>query len=155
MFLSRTSTGAGRVKWLPTVAAPTLRSYMNWLALDGLPEFPSGPLRAIRAAGYDGVQLSQPLSRPLVDEARALGLGVCGSGRVNQSGDAAPLAEEARDAGLECLTLHLGWGVEDDDEAGRLIAAVLEASAKFGVPLYPENASAPRFSRTCGAACNS
>jgi hypothetical protein len=118
---------------------------MNWLALDGLPEFPAGPLLAMREAGYDGVQFIQPLSRPLVDEARKLGLGVCGSGRVNEPADAAPLAEEARDAGLECLTLHLGWGLEDDAEAGRLIAAVLEASAKFGVPLYAETHRATIF----------
>jgi sugar phosphate isomerase/epimerase len=126
-------------------SAPTLRTYMNWLALDGLPEFPAGPLGAMREAGYDGVQFIQPLSPPLVEEARKLGLGVCGSGRVNEPRDAEPLAAEARDAGLECLTLHLGWGLEDDDEAGRLIAAVLEASAKFGVPLYPETHRATIF----------
>jgi sugar phosphate isomerase/epimerase len=111
---------------------------MNWLAFEGLPEFPQGRLKAIRDAGYDGVQFIEPLERPLVDEARALGLGVCGSGRVNVPEDAARLAAEARSAGLECLTLHVGWGMEDDAEGARLISAVLDAAAKYGVPLYPE-----------------
>ena len=31
--------------------SPALRCYMNWLALDGLPEFSSGRLPAIRDAG--------------------------------------------------------------------------------------------------------
>ena len=74
-----------------------------------------------------------------------MGLGVCGRGRVNTPADAGSLAKEARDAGLECLTLHLGWGIEDDDEAAALIEAVLDASAKYGVPLYPETHRATIF----------
>ena len=127
----------------PRLAA--LRCYFNWLALEGLPDFPAGPLRAIRDAGYHGVQFIQPLAASLVEEARAVGLGVCGSGRVNEPGEADTLAAEARAAGLECLTLHVGWGTEDDDEAARLIAAVLEASARHGVPLYPETHRATLF----------
>jgi sugar phosphate isomerase/epimerase len=123
----------------------SLRCYFNWLAFDGLPEFPEGRLRAIRDAGYDGVQFIQPLSRILVDEARGLGLGVCGSGRVNEPREAGALAAEAREAGLECLTLHAGWGMEDDDDANRLIEAVLEASEKHRVPLYPETHRATLF----------
>jgi sugar phosphate isomerase/epimerase len=123
----------------------SLRCYFNWLAFDGLPEFSGGRLAAIRSAGYDGVQFIQPLDRTLVEEARAVGLGVCGSGRVNEPGDAARLAAEARDAGLECLTLHVGWGLEDDEEGGRLIRAVLDASQKYAIPLYPETHRATLF----------
>jgi sugar phosphate isomerase/epimerase len=122
-----------------------LRCYFNWLAFDGLPEFPDGRLAAIRSAGYDGVQFIQPLDRTLVEDARALGLGVCGSGRVNEPGDAATLAGEARDAGLECLTLHVGWGLEDDEEGDRLIRAVLDGSQKYAIPLYPETHRATLF----------
>jgi sugar phosphate isomerase/epimerase len=118
---------------------------MNWLALDGLRAFPDGPLRAIREAGYEGVQFIEPLAPALVDDARALSLGVCGSGRVNTAADAARLAAEARSADLECLTLHVGWGMEDDEEGARLIGAVLEASAKYAVPLYPETHRATLF----------
>jgi sugar phosphate isomerase/epimerase len=118
---------------------------MNWLALDGLAEFPSGPLQAIRDAGYDGVQLIEPLDSAIAGEARALGLGVCGSGRVNRPEDAARLAAEARAAGVECLTLHVGWGLEDHGAACHLIEAVLAASADYGIPLYPETHRATIF----------
>ena len=132
------------------IAERRLRVYMNWLALDGMAEgraasSSESPLRGIQEAGYDGVQFIEPLSRRLVDDARALDLGVCGSGRVNVPEDAERLAGEAADAGLECLTLHVGWGIEGDDVAERLIAAVLEASARHGVPLYVETHRATIF----------
>ncbi|MGB6431348.1 MAG: hypothetical protein WBF06_12250 [Candidatus Acidiferrales bacterium] len=124
---------------------PALRCYFNWLALSGLPKFPSGPVRAIRDAGYDGIQFTDPPDRAALDESKSLGLRVCGSGRVNEPRDAERLAAAARAAGLECLTLHLGWGLEDDAEAARLIDAVLNASAKHSIPLYPETHRATIF----------
>jgi hypothetical protein len=122
-----------------------LRCFMNLQSFDTMPQKSSGGLRAIRDAGYDGVQLGQPPAREVKDQALSLGLGVCGSGRVNTPDEAGPLAKEARDKGLECLTLHLGWGTEDDDDAAALIGAVLEASAKYSIPLYPETHRATIF----------
>jgi sugar phosphate isomerase/epimerase len=118
---------------------------MNMRALDGLPQRRPNFLQAIRNAGYDGVQFIQPLARALKDEALSMGLGACGSGRVNTPSEAEPLAKEARDEGLECLTLHIGWGMESDDEAAALIGAVLEASAKHSIPLYLETHRATIF----------
>ncbi len=123
----------------------SLRCYMNWLALDGMEAFADGPLAAIQRAGYDGVQLIEPLDHANAEAAQAMGLGVCGSGRVNAPEDAGRLAAEAKRAGLECLTLHVGWGLEDDAEAHRLIEAVLEASGKHGLPLYAETHRATIF----------
>ena len=122
-----------------------LRCYLNWLSLDGLQPPPGGWMRAIRDAGYDGIQFIEPLELPLRDEARTHGLGVCGSGRVNQPSDAYRLAEEAQRAGLECLTLHVGWGYEAQDEAATLIEAILDASAKHSMPLYVETHRATIF----------
>jgi sugar phosphate isomerase/epimerase len=125
---------------------PELRCYMNWLALDELPLLSADRrLQAIRDAGYKGIQFIEPLVPALLDEARSIGLGVCGSGRVNESCDAALLAAEARSHDLECLTLHVGWGLEDDDVAHRLIDAILEARDKFDVPLYVETHRATIF----------
>ncbi len=123
-----------------------LRLYMNWLALEGtsIKQLPS-PLCGIRDAGYDGVQFIEPLTIELVDEARGLGLGVCGSGRVNDPADADRLAKEACDTGLECLTLHVGWGIEDDHAADQLITAVLQASVQHDIPLYVETHRATIF----------
>jgi sugar phosphate isomerase/epimerase len=129
---------------MPDLSTLRLRCYMNIQALDGLPQL-ADPLRFIREAGYDGVQFIHPIAHALKDEAMRLGLGVCGSGRVNTPGEAALLAKEAKAAGLECLTLHVGWGMEDDEHAAALIAAVLDASAKYAIPLYPETHRATIF----------
>ena len=118
---------------------------MNWLALDGLETPTGGWLVALRDAGYDGVQWIQPLSKRLVDEARDLGLGVCGSGRVNLPADAGRLARQARSLGLDQLTIHLGWGLEDEGEGLALIDAVLEASGGEGVAMHVETHRATLF----------
>jgi hypothetical protein len=122
-----------------------LGCYQNWLALDGLPQPAEGWMRAIRNAGYDGVQFIEPLETSLVAQARDIGLAVCGSGRVNTPPDAYRLAHEAKSAGLECLTLHVGWGYEDDDEANALIESVLDASHQHDLPMYVETHRATIF----------
>jgi sugar phosphate isomerase/epimerase len=124
---------------------PRLRCFMNLQALSDMPLAAASPLRAVRDAGYQGVQFSHPIDRALKNQARGLGLGVCGGGRVNTPADAGALAEEAHDEGLECLTLHVGWGTENDDEAAALIGAILEAAAKHSIPLYPETHRATIF----------
>ena len=123
---------------------PRLRVFMNLQAFSDMPQAVNG-LEAICDAGYDGVQFAQPLDHARKDKALALGLGVCGSGRVNTPADAASLAKEAQEAGLECLTLHVGWGTESDDEATALIDSVLAASAQYSIPLYPETHRATIF----------
>lgn len=122
-----------------------LRCFMNLQAFDTMERAPSKSLEAIRDAGYEGVQFTEPLERARKDEAVRLGLGVCGSGRVSTPEDAERLAKEARNEGLECLTLHVGWGTENDDDAAKLIDAVLSASAKHSLPLYPETHRATIF----------
>ncbi|MGD0347052.1 MAG: hypothetical protein ABSA85_09860 [Terracidiphilus sp.] len=123
---------------------PRLRVFMNLQAFGDMPQQANG-LQAIRDAGYDGVQFAQPLDGARKDEALKIGLGVCGSGRVNTPAEAAPLAREAHEAGLECLTLHVGWGTENDDQANALIGSILEASAQNSIPLYPETHRATIF----------
>jgi hypothetical protein len=122
-----------------------LRCYMDWLALDGMGPFADGPIAAIKSAGYDGIQFIDPLDLTALAEARACNLGICGSGRVNVPTDADAIAKGASDAGLECMTLHVGWGLEDDDEGARLIEAVLEASIIHNIPLYVETHRATLF----------
>ena len=130
---------------MPEQQSKTLRCYMNWLALDSLHEPAEGYVAALHAAGYDGIQLVSSTPREVAGEAHALNMGVCGSGRVNAPSDAAEIARAAQDQGLECVTLHVGWGLEDDDDLDRLIGAVLDATAKYDVPLYPETHRATIF----------
>ena len=127
------------------VMASKLRCYFNWLALDGLGPFAAGPVAAIAAAGYDGIQFVDRVDRVAGREARRLGMCVCGSGRINEPAEAGAVAGAAADLGLECLTIHLGWGIEDDDEGARLIEATLTASLMHGIPLYVETHRATLF----------
>jgi hypothetical protein len=69
---------------------------------------------------------------------RALKLGVAASGRINAPEEANSLAQRISGDGYECTTLHVGWGLEDDDVAGGLIESVLEASANWKISLYIE-----------------
>ena len=128
-----------------TARDPRLRCFMNLQAFADMPKRPSSSLQAIRDAGYDGVQLMHPIGHAVKEEAQRIGLCVCGAGRVNVPAEAELLAKEARDEGLECLTLHVGWGTENNDEAAALIEAVLDAAEKYDVPLYPETHRATIF----------
>lgn len=123
----------------------SLRCYYNWFSRVGLPTPDNGWLRAIKDAGYEGVQFVEPLEEDVLQQCRELGLGVCGSGRVNCLDDTFRLAEEAQKFGLEALTLHVGWGYEDDRVAAALIESVLDASRQSDVPLYVETHRATIF----------
>jgi hypothetical protein len=123
-----------------------LRCYMNLMALDSLPESSSGPRQAgfrerldsLAEAGFRGVQFAAPATPQQLLDCRDAGFGFVGSGRINSPEEAAPLAERLAGDGCECATLHVGWGLEDDDQAGRLIEAVLDASQRWRIPLYIE-----------------
>lgn len=132
---------------------PRMRCYLNWMTLDDLPAGSTGPtatdsegrLAAIRQAGYEGVQFIAPLTREQSAACARLNLGKVGSGRVNEPKDAEELAARFAAEGMECATLHVGWGMEDDEEAARLLDAVVAASARHGVPLYVETHRATIF----------
>jgi hypothetical protein len=123
-----------------------LRCYMNLMALDSLPESARGPrpgsfrerLEALSEVGFGGVQFATPATPEQLSDCRATGFGFVGSGRINSPEDALPLAERLAGDGYECATLHVGWGLEDDDRAGALIEAVLDASQRQRIPLYIE-----------------
>ena len=123
-----------------------LRCYMNLMALDSLPESASGPrpgsfrerLEALGEAGFGGVQFAAPATPEQLSDCRATGFGFVGSGRINSPEEASPLAERFAGDGYECATLHVGWGLEDDERAGALIEAVLNASQRQHIPLYIE-----------------
>jgi sugar phosphate isomerase/epimerase len=132
---------------------PRLRCYLNLMTLEDLPQDSAAPatreveplFEALLRAGYEGVQFTAPVTSAQQAVCSRLGLGKAGSGRVNRPEDAETLAARFRDEGLECATLHAGWGMEDDDEAGRLIDAVLNASERHAVPLYVETHRATIF----------
>ncbi|MCW8132694.1 MAG: hypothetical protein KIS92_20270 [Planctomycetota bacterium] len=122
-----------------TKKVPYLRSDFNLGTLTNLPAWSNGPrgddaskLAAIKAAGYQGVQGGN------VKLCRELGLGVTGGGRINKVGEALPLAQQCKDAGQECATVHVAWGIEDDAEVFALVEDILNACAKTNFPIYIE-----------------
>ncbi|HBY62939.1 MAG TPA: hypothetical protein DEH78_24210 [Solibacterales bacterium] len=127
-----------------------LKLYFNLMALEDCATAPGArdPERlcaALRESGYQGVQFVEPLTAAQDRAARNHGLGRCGLGRVNRPEEAGPLAGRLADEGMECATLHVGWGGEDDDQGARLLQAVLAASERFRIPLHVETHRATLF----------
>jgi sugar phosphate isomerase/epimerase len=118
-------------------AAPALRCYFNLLAVNGLAGRGDW-LEAVRAAGYDGAQFVQPLTAGQRAACERLGLGRAGGGRINTPEEAPALAARLKDEGMECATVHAGWGLEDDDEVFRLVEAILAAQERYRLPVYLE-----------------
>jgi hypothetical protein len=112
-----------------------LQTYFNLLALDGLPP---RSFSDIKNAGYDGVQFAVDPTPEELQDARRLQIAIAGSGRINDPEKTKPLAERWAGDGFVCSTLHVGWGLEDDTEAPRLIESVLTASVTYKIPLYFE-----------------
>jgi hypothetical protein len=110
---------------------------MNLMAFHSMPE-KAGGWEALTQAGYNGVQFASPGTQNELAQCRALGLGIAGSGRINLPEQSAVLAEQLAGDGYECATLHVGWGMESDAEADRLIESILEASDRWRIPLYVE-----------------
>ena len=112
-----------------------LRVFFNSMTLRGL--CPRG-WSEIRDAGFAGVQFAELGTASEVADCRAAGLGIAASGRVNRPGEADEFAHTCAGDGYECATLHVGWGLEDEDDAARLIESVVAASAQWKVPLFIE-----------------
>jgi hypothetical protein len=122
-----------------TDAPPALRVYLN---LDNLADPPagfSGPrlddpdlMERLAADGFEGVQLTH--NNPAPDGC----LPFCGLDRINQPGEADGVVARHRDRGDQCLTVHAGWGMEDDPEIDRLVEAILTASHKHQLPVFIE-----------------
>lgn len=122
-----------------TQKKPYLRIDINMGNLAGLPAYSSAPQgdaqalhEAAKNAGYAGIQGGDPRI------CAKLGLHVTGGGRVNAVGEADKLAAESKAQGMECVTLHVGWGMESADEAYRLVEDILKASEKYDIPMYIE-----------------
>jgi hypothetical protein len=86
-----------------------------------------------REDGFQGVQVTTdaPLSTDIT-------LPHCGLDRINAPAEADAIAAKHADRGDLCITVHAGWGIEDDDEAFRIAEAILSASDKYRLPIFIE-----------------
>jgi len=120
---------------------PRLAIYGNQWAMGELPRWPNQhpwsfqeTLDRMVAAGFAGIQADLNMRGVAAD----CGLRFATSGRINTPDAAAPLIGGARDAGADCITLHVGWGLESDAEIDALLDAVHAAAAKYDLPAYIE-----------------
>ena len=118
---------------------------MNLMALDGLPPDSASPrgtfeerLELLAGAGFTGVQFATQGAPEELSLCREHNFGIAASGRINAPAEADGFAKQIAGSGYECATLHVGWGLEDDDEAHRLIESILAASSRHHIPLYIE-----------------
>lgn len=121
--------------------APKLLVYLNLATLDDLraDTIWSGPRTGdardarLAADGFFGIQCVDASPPPGGTRLRH-----CGSDRVNLPAESDAIV--ARHAALshDCLTLHVGWGLESDDEMDRLVESVLLASQRHKLPVFIE-----------------
>lgn len=119
---------------------PRLRLDLNAGTLWSLPSWSAGPsdgsadaqMAAVRGAGYEGLQGGD------IEAARRAGLAVTGAGRALTSDQIAPIIAAHQAAGHEATTLHLGTGLENDLEAGKLAEAMLREAERHGHPVFLE-----------------
>ncbi len=120
--------------------APRLLHGISFVTPAALPDWSAGPRgstetinAALKAAGYEALQTIEP------DKAVAAGLIPTGMMRIFD--DVAQMRERVsmfRDAGCDCTTVHLGTGLESDDEMVRLAEAMLEIAESERHPVYLE-----------------
>ena len=123
-----------------TQRVPYLRLDLNIWSIDDLPSFSSGPVnlpavdqyRMIKDAGFEGIQDGD------VHLAVQAGLRLTGQHRMNQVGDLDEKIREWTSEPYDCATIHVGWGIESELEADRLIGYALEISSKNNFPIYIE-----------------
>lgn len=123
-----------------SAVAPRLRIYLN---LDSLADLRSDSLwrgyegstryQRLLSDGFEGVQLTT--DAPEVSDVL---LPHCGLNRINTPGEADAIAAKHALRGDVCLTVHAGWGMEDDDEVFRLVEAILAASDQYRLPIFIE-----------------
>ena len=120
-------------------STPKLKVYLNldnlvdlradtvWPGLEGLPRY-----QRLKDDGFEGVQLTN--DPPLAGAP----LPHCGLDRINAPADAETIAARHADRGDQCITVHVGWGLEDDSEVFRLVESVLAAADKHRLPIFIE-----------------
>ncbi|MCC5841529.1 MAG: hypothetical protein JJT96_15550 [Opitutales bacterium] len=119
--------------------APKLRFYLNEDNLADLREDSRWSAKlwpeagdSLREDGFHGIQLTT--SAP----AQVAGFPHCALGRVNVADEADAVIGRHAGLGHTCLTLHAGWGIEDDETVDRIVEAILLASEKYRLPVYLE-----------------
>ena len=121
-------------------APPRLAIYINQDNLADLrPDtcWPGGSggaaLSRLAADGFEGIQLTgdaDPLPQSPLPH--------CGCDRINLPAEADAIVAKHADRNHTCLTVHAGWGLEEDAEMFALVEAILTASERRNIPIFIE-----------------
>jgi hypothetical protein len=119
---------------------PKLRVFLNLDTLKDLREDSSWPgledsalYQRLAEDGFEGVQLTTnaPARVPAP-------LPYCGLDRINTADEADAVVRKHNARGDLCITVHAGWGTEDQDSVFRLVEAILTAASKHALPVFLE-----------------
>ena len=126
-----------------TQDAPKLRVYLN---LDNLTDLDLNSClpaslkqdaaalsERLKADGFEGVQLTDAGPPPA-----GLSLPYCGLDRISTPVEADSIVGRHAARGDQCLTVHAGWGIEDDDDVFLLVKAIQEAGERHHLPVFIE-----------------
>lgn len=83
--------------------------------------------------GFEGIQITAEGA-----EAASGLLPFCGLDRINTPAEADAVAARHAARGDLCITVHAGWGTEDEDEVLRIVEAILAASERHRLPIFIE-----------------
>jgi len=121
--------------------APKLRVYLNAGNLTALPDDSIWPgltgteaMNQLKQDGFEGIQLdgSETAIPASADFPH------CGLDRINSPAETEAVFRQHQDNGESCISLHVGWGMEDDEEVDALIRSILEAIQRFQFPAFVE-----------------
>lgn len=128
-FLNDGSAGLPKLRvYLNLDTLTDLRPGTSWPGLEGACRY-----ERLMKDGFEGVQFTtdHPFSSDVT-------LPYCGLDRVNTPEEANGILAKHADRNELCLTVHAGWGTEDDDLAFRMIDAILLAADKYSLPTFIE-----------------
>jgi hypothetical protein len=119
--------------------SPFLRIDINYGTCDELPSFSIGPKgndrekhSAIAKAGFGGIQDGNP------QLCKEFNLQITAHARVNKVGDLEDLLPVWKSLNYNCVTVHLGWGMETDLQMDELVNYILQCSTRYNFPIYIE-----------------
>jgi hypothetical protein len=121
--------------------APKLRIYLNSGNLTGLPASSRWPgltgeaaVDQLRRDGFEGLQLDGGETGIPVSER----FPACGLDRINHPEECDTIFARHKGQGESCITLHVGWGLEDDDAVDALLRSILDAIQVHQFPAFIE-----------------
>jgi len=128
-----------------------LNHHISWGSITSLPTYSSGYrntkedwVQMIAEAGFDGIQLyskdQSTLTQPYfwANLAKSFNLNLSLIGIFKKPSDLISIIEICNKLKPESLSLHVGTGMEDNDEAEKLIHEVLNLSTVLDIPVFVE-----------------